>query len=111
MKRWDFEKNSAKGIQPTEITQSSNIEVYWRCEHGHEYKSSPKREKKAVHCSLCYEENKSEILSKQTLGWRFNPHHTLADAFPNIVKEWDYKRNANPPSDYTPGANKSVSIF
>lgn len=38
MKEWDFEKN--QGLKPDEISSLSSKMVWWKCEHGVEWKES-----------------------------------------------------------------------
>ena len=100
MARWDHEANSAERLFPENFTPSSHIGVSWRCDKGHEYKRSPKRERKATHCPFCYEQDKRKILSKQSSAARFDPENTLEHAFPLVAAEWNYERNSKIPSNY-----------
>ena len=38
MKEWDFEKN--QGLKPDEISSLSSKMIWWKCEHGVEWKES-----------------------------------------------------------------------
>ena len=49
---WDYEKNHP--LKPEYFTYGSNVEVYWRCNRGHSYKSSI--DKKGIRgrgCPIC----------------------------------------------------------
>ena len=39
LNEWDYEKNDANGIKPTQITYGSKKEVYWKCSRGHSWKT------------------------------------------------------------------------
>jgi len=108
LQRWDFEKNAALGIFPEEITPSSRTDVFWKCEKNHSYQRSPKREHKATHCPICYEENKYEIMSTQIRAARLDPENTLAHANPEVAAQWNYEKNDGTPFDYTPASNQKV---
>tara|TARA_R110002012_G_C11670576_1_gene613029 strand:+ start:1768 stop:3504 length:1737 start_codon:yes stop_codon:yes gene_type:complete len=108
LERWDYKKNKELKITPDGLTPSSKLDVYWRCEQGHSYKRSPKRERRATHCPTCYKENITEISSKQTRLARLDRSNTLDIAFPDVSKEWDYSKNKLTPSECTPFSNIKV---
>lgn len=40
LKEWDYEKNYALGIKPTDFTYGSTHEVFWKCNRGHSWKAA-----------------------------------------------------------------------
>ena len=106
---WDYEKNDALGIKPSDITSKSQRLVNWKCENNHFYELSPKNKFKNKHCPICYEENITKILSKQIRESRLKKGETLLDIYPLVAKEWDYKKNELKPEDYSPHSNFEAS--
>ena len=54
VKEWDFDKNI---INPSEVTYGSDKKVWWKCEKGHEWKTSLNQrtyEKRKTNCPYCY---------------------------------------------------------
>ena len=90
---WDYIKNS---IKPFEITKSPKDMYWWKCPKGHSYQSYVYNRIKGVGCPFC---------SGKRIIKGFNDLRTL---YPNLVQEWDFKRNEKDPSDYTKGSNKKV---
>lgn len=91
---WDYEKNI---IKPDEIAFSSAKKVWWKCEKGHVWESSPlsriKRDSKPNQCPFC---------SNQKLLPGFNDFATIC---PELLKEWDYAKNKKTPNQIIRGSN------
>lgn len=84
VKEWDFEKNN---IKPNEISPKSAKMVWWKCNKGHSWKSSPLSRTK-------YQNSKCPYCSNQKVLSGFNDFATL---YPELLEEWDYeKNNVNP---------------
>jgi hypothetical protein len=57
---WDYEKNG--DLTPDKLSYSSNKKVWWKCQNGHEWVSSPNQrhlknktnDKKYKECPYCY---------------------------------------------------------
>jgi len=108
---WDFDKNS---LDPTQIPEYANREVWWRCSKGHSWQElvssrvvRQQRNKKTPGCPIC---SGHRILSG------FND---LATIYPEIAKEWNYEKNKylfdertktriNTPELVSPGSNRNV---
>lgn len=54
MSEWDWEKNSAEGILPTEVSHSSaKYDPWWICPQGHSYQSKAHRRTRGRGCNVC----------------------------------------------------------
>lgn len=83
-KYFDSEKN---GITPDKISYGSSKKYFWFDDLGHSYKKSPKSRVKGSACPYCTSSN-TKLLSG------FND---LATLFPDVAKDWDYKKNKTTP--------------
>ncbi len=91
---WNFEKN--ENIRPEDLTPKSKIKVWWRCNKGHEWKTSLSSRSKGTGCPYCYGRFASET-------------NNLAKLYPEVISEWDVVLNKElNPSDFTPHVNKKV---
>ncbi|MCR5146754.1 MAG: hypothetical protein K6B70_05375 [Clostridia bacterium] len=95
VKEWDYEKNIVK---PDEISSGSGLNVWWKCENGHSWKSiitnRTKNGKRG--CPTC---------SNRVLLKGFND---LATTNPELLKEWDYEKNKIRPNEIIAGTIKKV---
>lgn len=103
IQEWDFERNSALGLYPNELTQGSHSEVYWICPICNQ--SYPKR--------ICNRTAPSKVKTESEkcpvcLGRYIIPgHNSLKAKYPNIVaNEWDYSKNTEDPDKIPPTKNK-----
>lgn len=86
-KDWDYSKN--EGIDPTKLPHSSLLEVWWKCEKGHEWKATiAGRCNSNGQCRLCSAYERSHIQGE----------HTLSSKCPQLLSEWNYELNI----DYSP---------
>lgn len=92
-KEWDYKKNSLK---PTEVTSGSSKKVWWICGKGHSWITSVKHRSKGSGCPYCAGERVLE---------GFND---LQVTHPELVKEWDYKKNSLKPTEVSSGSDKKV---
>ena len=95
-KDWDYEKNE---VTPDKVLPFTNKRYYWKCEKGHIYLASPNgRCNKVKHagCSICS--------GRQVL----KGYNDIATIRPNLVKDWDFKKNTKKPTDYTIASNEKV---
>ena len=78
---WDYEQNNKRGIIPDHLTKNSRIKVYWKCQDGHSSYLSPYQKiVKNTSCHYC---------SKH----KYHNGNDFATNHPELLKEWDYKRN------------------
>lgn len=96
VKEWNYEKNQE--LKPNNILAGSNKVVWWKCEHGHEWKATPNsRVLKDTGCPYC--------TNKKVL----EGYNDLKTTHPKIANEWNYKRNKNiGPTDVVAGSNKMI---
>lgn len=94
---WNWTKNAAVGIIPTDISVGSKKKVFWKCHIcGGEWETAPQYRKKSG-CPYC-------VNFKALPG--FNDLQTL---FPDIAAEWDIKKNKSLyPQNVTKGSAKKV---
>ena len=93
---WNYEKNG--DLKPYDYTAGSGIKVWWKCDRGHEWKTSiHSRTNGNSGCPFCS-------------GHRvMKGNNDLFTLFPEIAAEWDYDKNVGlSPSDVTSGSNKIV---
>ncbi len=94
-KEWNYGRNS---LTPMDVRASSNKIVWWKCEKGHEWKTSIcNRHKRGDKCPYC---------SRKKVLKGFND---LSTTHPIIADEWDYDKNTDMlPDDILAGSNKKV---
>ena len=91
-KEWDFKKNK---LRPDEIFPNSRIKFWWICPKGHSYETTVASRTKPQGCPYCS-------------GNKVGQGNDLATNFPEIAKEWDFKKNDIKPSDVTPSSTRRV---
>lgn len=95
LKLWDWDMNS---ISPHELLPHSNKIVWWVCEQGHHW-SAPVNHmvnRKTSGCPYCAGKKVIEGLTD------------LKATDPELVSEWDYKRNILAPSEVSRFSHKKV---
>ena len=92
-KEWDYEKNEK---QPEEYVHGSNERVWWKCKEGHSWKTGINhRTRKELKCGFC--SNK-----------RVSSTNNLAYVRPDLLKEWDFKKNSTSPEQVTFQSHKKA---
>lgn len=86
LSEWDFERNDT---DPGETAVTSAKKVWWKCVKGHAYLSSPSCRIRGHGCVYCAGK---EIL----LGF-----NDFASGYPELLEEWDYRKNRVDPSEIT----------
>lgn len=92
MKLWNYERNK---IDPKTLKEYSNIKVWWKCENGHEWKTTVGSIRRGTECPYC---TNQKILKG---------YNDLATFHPEIVKYWDYEKNSKQPSEVGSGSGKN----
>ena len=88
---------SLNALKPTQILPQSNKSVWWICEKGHTYETSPaNRTGRNSGCPIC--SNKQILVG-------FND---LATTHPDIALQWHPTKNDLTPQEVSIGAEKSV---
>ena len=97
-KEWDYEKNG--DMKPNQFYSTSSRKVWWICNKGHSYEATiSHRTVDNTSCPYCANQ---KILKG---------YNDLATTNPEILKEWNYKRNNSLnifPTDVFKGSNKKV---
>ncbi|MCR5349818.1 MAG: hypothetical protein K6E20_02385 [Acholeplasmatales bacterium] len=95
MSQWDYEKNI--NVDPTKISSGSTKKVWWLCDKGHSWDANISSRVKGAGCPYC--------AGKKAI----KGYNDLATTHPDLVKEWDYKRNKDlKPTDISYGSIKKV---
>ena len=86
-------------LKPSEVSVGSGIEPYWICPKNpeHVWQSRINSRAKGRGCPFC--------AGKRKLGYKYR---TLAEAFPEITKEWHPTKNETSPEKIGEGSNKKV---
>ena len=58
-KEWNFDRN--EGLTPKDVTAQSNKKVWWKCERGHEWKTSVSHRSNGRRCPKCFGESKTSF--------------------------------------------------
>lgn len=79
---WHSPKNFP--LRPNELSPGSNKKVWWKCEKGHEWQAtiSHRTGKNKTDCPYCS-------------GRKATSANNLAVLFPDLLKEWNYQKNAH----------------
>lgn len=103
LEEWNFEKNE---ISPEYCIPGSSKKVWWVCKDcGYSWESSPyQRTKMHRGCPKCGQSKSVETRKKHNLAKK----GSLADHYPELVKEWDYNKNEKNPENYPSGSNEKV---
>ena len=91
--QWHPERNG--DLTPLDVTPGSGKVVWWRCEKGHEWKTSVSNRSRSGHnCPYCA--NRSKRLG------------SVAEERSDLLEEWNFEKNAKMPQDYPARSNKKV---
>ncbi|MHC1730384.1 MAG: zinc-ribbon domain-containing protein [Syntrophobacteraceae bacterium] len=94
VKEWHPTRNMP--LSPADVAFKSNRKVWWRCEAGHEWQSSPANRTKGHQCPFC-------------MSRRVNKDNSLRTIQPELSEEWHPAKNgALTPDDVTTGCGKRV---
>ena len=91
---WDYSKN--REIDPSRVSINSIKSVWWICPKGHSYSARIDRRTIGNGCPYC---SNHRVLSG------FND---LATKKPEVIKEWDYKKNNGDPRKTYMGSTKKA---
>lgn len=95
IKEWNYNKNGE--LSPSTLTVSSGKKVWWKCDKGHEWQTTPRDRSRGSGCPFC---------SGKSVLPGFNDLESLD---PELAKEWSYEKNTLlKPSDVTLNSGKKV---
>lgn len=97
IEEWDFDQNDKLGIKPNEISTGSKKKVNWICNKGHKYIKSVYDKTHGTNCCP-YCSNKKVLKG----------YNDLTTTNPELLPEWDYKKNTISPDEITAGAEKMI---
>ena len=101
---WDHKKNTS--LDPSNISYGSNKKVWWKCVEGHEWEVSPKvrtRGRSCPKCAIKKNADKRRITAVAKAGESF------AEAYPDLLKEWDNEKNTLSPNEIAPKSSYRAS--
>ena len=76
---WDYEKN--REVRPDSIAANSTAVVWWKCRNGHGWKAAVYSRHAGKGCPYC--------ANRKILPG----YNDLAATEPELLKEWDYRKN------------------
>lgn len=93
--QWDPDLNGELG--PMQVTAGSNKTIWWKCEKGHQWQSTPATRTSGIGCPFCG-------------GFYVIPgENDLQTLRPEIAAEWDEEKNGElTPRDVKTGSNSKV---
>jgi len=92
---WDYEKNV--NLKPSDVKPRSNRKVWWRCKHGHCWKTTVGRRVEGTGCPYC------------SGRYSIKGVNDLETLFPELALEWDHEKNGGlKPSDVKLGSALKV---
>jgi hypothetical protein len=89
-KYWDYERNNP--LTPKMFSPGSNKSVWWKCAnrpYHPSYELPIKRQIRRKNCDYC-------------LGKKVHELDSLATMYPDLLKDWDYKKNTLSPHEVWP---------
>ena len=103
-KEWNYSKN--KNLRPNEITVNNPKRVWWKCSMcGNEWPTSVANRNSGTGCPKCADKRRT-ITKRATI---VKKKGSFADNHPELMKEWDYEKNAFvDPYKIPPNAHEEV---
>lgn len=100
-KEWDYTRNG--DITPDKIAKTSTKKYYWICTNGHNsYLSSPANRHLGSGCPIC---SNTQVMKGHNDLKTWCCQHGREE----LLDEWDYEKNTEPPEYYLPKSNVRVS--
>lgn len=102
---WDFDKNV--NMDPNKTICSSPKKVWWKCSKcNHNWKTTIRSRYRGSGCPIC-NHNEGKITRNKN---KINKGNCLSIIHPEIIKEWNYDKNAGlNPDDFT--AHSGVKVW
>ena len=92
-KQWYPAKNTP--LTASDVTPNSGQKVWWLCQHGHEWKAVINSRTRGYGCPYC-------------AGQKPTADRNFGTEYPELFKEWDWKKNTKKPEDFTPRSKSKV---
>ena len=91
---WNCEKNG--DLTPANVSPYSHKKIWWKCKNGHEWQAAVSKRTIGQNCPFCSGKK----------AWQ--GYNDLSITNPELVSEWDFKKNNTPICEYRPMSNKKV---
>ena len=104
LNEWDFEKN--EGVNPHNITANNGGKFWWKCcKCGHSWQAIvANRTSKGSGCPEC-----AKVLrGKAYINIAIKNTGAIAKTHPQLLVDWDYKKNNFQPEDISIGSDRKV---
>lgn len=95
IKEWDFEKNK---ISPDTLLPNSAKKIWWICS------KNPKHKWQAI----LYSRTRHKYGCPYCTGRNADDKTNITITHPELIKEWNYEKNKNSPTEYKSGSNQKV---
>ena len=93
--QWDYTKNG--NLMPNQVFPKSNKKVWWKCDKGHMWQSSPNSRTSGRNCPYC-------MGNKVWIGY-----NDLSTTHKELASEWNYKKNGDlTPQMVSAGCGKKI---
>jgi very-short-patch-repair endonuclease len=80
--------------------------VWWKCKYGHTWQSIIKSRSQGSGCPTCAKNNAGDRVRKWSLR---KAGQSFAEAYPEILEEWDYQKNTLQPTEIAPKSGYMAS--
>ncbi len=103
LEEWDYERNK---ITPEDCISGSSNKVWWICKTcGYSWETTP-YQRTTMHqgCPKCGQNRSVQTRMNHSVAEK----GSLADNYPELIKEWDYDKNEKRPEEYTSGSKEKV---
>lgn len=95
---WDVKKN--KGMTPDNFSANSHTKVWWKCDKGHSWQADISSRNRKLGCPYC--------AGQKTLAGENDLESWCIQNMPDLLSEWDYKKNGMNPYEVSKTSNKKV---
>ena len=104
LEEWDYAKNG--NLRPEDFTYGSGKRVWWLCKDcGSSWAAFIyRRTGNKNNCLICGEKNRVVLYLKAIV----RRSGSLYDTNPELLEEWDFKKNKLKPGEISPGSGKKV---
>lgn len=99
---WNYEKN--EGSRPSDFTKGSKESVWWRCSKcGNEWRAVIYSRTSGRGCPEC-----AKALGGKKHSLIVAENNSFVKKRSDLLQEWDFSKNENPPENYSLGSNYKV---
>ena len=104
LEQWQTKENLP--LTPDSLSYGSEKQINWKCTKcGNVWKTKLcSRTGNKTSCPICAK----DLRKQNTLITKLASKGSLEEEYPQIIKEWDFKKNSLKPNEVTSGSNKKV---